>query len=96
MCLGIPGQIVEIIDAASQLANVDVGGVRREVNIAFVVDEAHPAAACVGDWVLVHVGFAMVRIDEDEAAATLALLREMGEYQSEIDSMQASAAGTPQ
>jgi len=95
MCLGIPGQIVEIIDAAGKLAVVDVGGVRREVNIAFIVDKAHSAADCVGDWVLVHVGFAMVRIDEDEAAATLALLREMGEYQSEIDSMQASAAGNP-
>ena len=96
MCLGIPGQIVEIVDAAGKLALVDVGGVRREVNVAFIVDEAHSAADCVGDWVLVHVGFAMVRIDEDEAAATLALLREMGEYQSEIDSMQASAAGNPQ
>ena len=98
MCLGIPGQIVEIVqgvDAASQLAIVDVGGVRREVNIAFIVDAEHPAAACVGDWVLVHVGFAMARIDEDEAAATLSLLREIGEYQREIDSMQASA-GTPQ
>ena len=96
MCLGIPGQIVEIIDAASQLANVDVGGVRREVNVAFIVDEAHSAADCVGDWVLVHVGFAMVRIDEDEAAATLALLREMDEYQSEVLHMQASAAGNSQ
>ena len=96
MCLGIPGQIVEIVDAAGKLALVDVGGVRREVNVAFIVDEAHSAADCVGDWVLVHVGFAMARIDEDEAAATLALLREMGEYQNEIDSMQASAAGNPQ
>ena len=96
MCLGIPGQIVEIVDAAGKLAIVDVGGVRREVNVAFIVDQDHPVAACVGDWVLVHVGFAMVRIDEQEAAATLALLREMGEYQVEIDSMQASAAGNPQ
>ena len=96
MCLGIPGQLVEIVDVAGKLALVDVGGVRREVNIAFIVDADHPVAACVGDWVLVHVGFAMVRIDEDEAAATLALLREMGEYQSEIDSMQASAAGNRQ
>ena len=94
MCLGIPGQLVEIVDVAGKLALVDVGGVRREVNIAFIVDADHPVAACVGDWVLVHVGFAMVRIDEDEAAATLALLREMGEYQSEIDSM--SAAGNRQ
>ena len=96
MCLGIPGQIVEIVDAAGKLAIVDVGGVRREVNIAFIVDKEHSVAECVGDWVLVHVGFAMVRIDEDEAAATLSLLREMGEYQTKIDSMQASAAGTPQ
>lgn len=94
MCLGIPGQIVEIVDVAGQLALADVGGVRREVNVAFIVDQDHPVAACVGDWVLVHVGFAMVRIDEDEAAATLALLREMGEYQSEIDRM--SAAGNRQ
>ncbi|MBS1227517.1 MAG: hydrogenase assembly chaperone hypC/hupF [Proteobacteria bacterium] len=98
MCLGIPGQIVEIVegvDAAGKLAIVDVGGVRREVNIAFIVDKEHTVADCVGDWVLVHVGFAMVRIDEGEAAATLALLREMGEYQTEIDSMQTSAAGNP-
>ena len=97
MCLGIPGQVVEIVegvDAANKLALVDVGGVRREVNIAFIVDDEHTVADCVGDWVLVHVGFAMVRIDEDEAAATLSLLREMGEYQSEIDSM--SAAGNRQ
>lgn len=94
MCLGIPGQIVDIVDAAAKLAMVDVGGVRRAVNIACIVDQQHSVADCVGDWVLVHVGFAMVRIDEQEAAATLALLREMGEFQSEIDSMQASAAGS--
>ena len=92
MCLGIPGQIVEIISEDMKLAMVDVGGVRRAVNIAFIVDEEHPAAACLGDWVLVHVGFAMVRIDEKEAEATLALLLQLGEYQAEIDSMQTSAA----
>ena len=92
MCLGIPGQIVEIVDADAKLATVDVGGVKRAVNIAFIVNKDHPVASCVGDWVLVHVGFAMIRIDEQEAAATLALLREMGEYQCEIDAMQASAA----
>ena len=95
MCLGIPGRIIEIVDAPSQVATVEIGGVRREINVAFIVDKEHTVADCVGDWVLVHVGFAMVRIDEDEAAATLALLREMGEYQTEIDSMQASAAGNP-
>ena len=94
MCLGIPGQIVEIIDEDTKLAMVDVGGVRRAVNVAFIVNEKHPVSACVGDWVLVHVGFAMIRIDEQEAAATLALLREMGEYQTEIDSMKTSEIST--
>ena len=87
MCLGIPGQIVEIVSEDLKLAMVDVGGVRRAVNIAFIVDEEHPAAACLGDWVLVHVGFAMVRIDEKEAAATLALLQELGELQAEVDAL---------
>ncbi len=91
MCLGIPGQIVEIVDADAKLATVDVGGVKRAINVAFIVNKDHPVESCVGDWVLVHVGFAMIRIDEQEAAATLALLREMGEYQNEIDAMQSSA-----
>ncbi|MBU0656454.1 MAG: HypC/HybG/HupF family hydrogenase formation chaperone [Gammaproteobacteria bacterium] len=87
MCLGIPGQITEIIDADNLLAKVDVGGVRREVNIACIVDDEHPAASCVGDWVLVHVGFAMSRLDEEEAARTLALLAELGDMQAELDMM---------
>ncbi|MGN2392164.1 HypC/HybG/HupF family hydrogenase formation chaperone [Pelomicrobium sp. G1] len=91
MCLGIPGQIVEVTDPDKKLAIVDVGGVRRTVNIACIVDEAHPAAACVGDWVLVHVGFAMSRIDEEEAARTLELLTQLGEVQAEIQAMQATA-----
>ena len=91
MCLGIPGQIVEIVDADAKLATVDVGGVKRAINVAFIVNKDHPVESCVGDWVLVHVGLAMIRIDEQEAAATLALLREMGEYQNEIDAMQSSA-----
>jgi len=92
MCLGIPGQIVDIINDDMNLATVEVGGVRRTVNIAFIVSDEHPASACLGDWVLVHVGFAMVRIDEKEAAETLALLRELGELQAEIDSMQSAPA----
>ncbi len=91
MCLGIPGQIVEVTDADNRLAVVNVGGVKRIVNIAFIVDEDHPATSCVGAWVLVHVGFAMSHLDEDEAARTLALLREMGEVQAELDAMQTSA-----
>ena len=92
MCLGIPGQIVEVPDASSHSAVVSVGGVRRTINIAFIVDEDHPAESCVGDWVLVHVGFAMSRIDEEEAARTLALLTELGEMQAELDAMRGSAA----
>lgn len=79
MCLGIPGQILEISDPDQLLAIVDIGGVRRPVNIACIVDEDHPLDTCVGDWVLVHVGFAMNRIDPDEAQLTLDLLAEMAE-----------------
>ncbi len=72
MCLGIPGRIVTIDDVQKKLATVDVSGVRRQVNIACIVNEEHPVHACLGDWVLVHVGFAMSRIDEAEAAADAA------------------------
>lgn len=92
MCLGIPGQIVEISHADDKLAIVDVGGVRREVNIACIVDEEHPPASCIGDWVLVHVGFAMSRIDEEEARRTIELLTEMGEVQTELDALRQSQA----
>ncbi|TVP71601.1 MAG: HypC/HybG/HupF family hydrogenase formation chaperone [Leptolyngbya sp. LCM1.Bin17] len=74
MCLGIPGQITTITDPINQLATVDIGGVRRAVNIACIVDDDHPIDTCVGEWVLVHVGFALNRLDPDEAAATLSLL----------------------
>lgn len=87
MCLGIPGQIEAVTDAEQNLAVVNVGGVKRVVNIAFVVDQDRPAASCVGDWVLVHVGFAMSRLDEAEAARTLALLQELGEMQAELETM---------
>ena len=87
MCLGIPGRIVAITDAASKLGMVDVCGVRRQINLACVVNEEHPIASCVGDWVLVHVGFAMSRIDEKEAQLTLELLNQLGEAQTEIEAM---------
>lgn len=77
MCLGIPGQITEITNLEHKLAMVDVGGVKRQVNIACIVDEEHPPEKCIGDWVLVHVGFAMNRINEQEAAETLQLLQEI-------------------
>lgn len=92
MCLGIPGQIVEIVDTEKKLAKVNVSGVKREVNIACIVDENHSITACMGDWVLVHVGFAMSRIDADEAEKTLALLTELGEAQEEIRMMQKGVA----
>lgn len=91
MCLGIPGRIVKIDDDAKRLATVDVGGVKRQVNIACIVSEDRPAERCVGDWVLVHVGFAMSRIDEKEAAETLKILTELGEAQAEIEAMRLSA-----
>jgi len=90
MCVGIPGQVTEIIDAETNLGIVDVGGVKRAVSLACVIDDEHPIEACVGDWVLIHVGFAMSRIDEAEAEKTLALLTELGEAQLEMDAMLAS------
>lgn len=94
MCLGIPGQVVEIVDAQEHLGVVDVGGVRREVNLLCVVDDDHPLEACVGDWVLVHVGFAMSRIDEDEAQRTLELLAELGEVAEQQAAMEQSGRRT--
>lgn len=85
MCLGIPGQIVSVLEAASASAMVEIGKVRRPVNISFVLDDREPDA-CIGEWVLVHAGFAMSRIDAEEAAHTLALLQELGEIESMPDS----------
>ena len=92
MCLGIPGRIVAIDDAPRKLATVDVSGVKRQVNIACIVSDEHPVESCVGDWVLVHVGFAMSRIDEAEAAETLKVLTELGEAQAEMEAMRLSGA----
>jgi len=91
MCLGIPGRIVAITDPGRKLAMVEVSGVRREINVACVVEDGMPIEDCVGYWVLVHVGFAMSRIDEAEAAATLQVLNELGEVQQELAAMAASA-----
>jgi hydrogenase expression/formation protein HypC len=90
MCLGIPGRVVEITDVGNKLGMVDVCGVRRQINLACVVNESHSVQSCVGDWVLVHVGFAMSRIDEQEAQLTLDLLKQLGEAQSEIEAMRLS------
>ncbi|MEQ1565161.1 MAG: HypC/HybG/HupF family hydrogenase formation chaperone [Myxococcota bacterium] len=87
MCLGVPGQVVEIVDAERRLGIVDVGGVRREINLACVVDAEHPVESCLGAWVLIHVGFAMSRIDPDEAQRTLELLHELGEVVDQLSAM---------
>jgi len=84
MCLGIPGQVVEIISAAEHKAVAEVDGVRREINIGLVMGDEGGIA--VGEWVLIHVGFALAKIDEDEAANTLAFIKELGSvYDDEID-----------
>lgn len=92
MCLGIPGQIVAIVDTDNGIAKVDISGVKREVNIACVRRPDEADNALLGTWVLVHVGFAMSRIDEDEATKTLALLDQLGEIDPELDAMRESAA----
>ncbi|MFG1302407.1 HypC/HybG/HupF family hydrogenase formation chaperone [Xanthobacter sp. V3C-3] len=87
MCLGIPGQIVAVADADAMLCVVDVSGVRRTVDVVCVAEPGAPLDDLVGAWVLVHVGFAMSRIDEEEAAATLKVLTEIGEAQAEMDAL---------
>jgi len=94
MCLGIPGQIVKITDPERQMALVDVSGVQREVSLECVVSDYFPLERCVGNWALVHVGFAMSLINEAEAEATLKVLRELGEVQAELLAMQESAANS--
>ncbi len=78
MCLAIPGKIVEIVDEENSIAKVDVGGVRRNINTGML------DGTKVGDYVLIHVGFAMSKIDEQQAEETLRILKELGEYQAEI------------
>lgn len=90
MCLGIPGRIVAMDDSLNQLATVDICGVRRQINVSCIVDSDHPIETCVGEWVLVHVGFAMSWVDNDVAMSTLQILTELGEAQLELETMQAS------
>jgi hydrogenase expression/formation protein HypC len=85
MCLGIPGRVIEVVDRAAGLAKVDIAGVRREISVALVDEPAAPIE--VGDWVLIHVGFALARIDEDDARETLALLERGAELQRELDEL---------
>jgi hydrogenase expression/formation protein HypC len=87
MCLGIPGQIIEIADETLQIAKIDVSGVKRMVSVALLASEGIKP----GDWVLIHVGFAMSKIDEREAQETMKLLQGMGQtYTDELNMLHAS------
>lgn len=90
MCLAIPGEVLEVVDEANRLAKVDVAGVRRNVNIG-LLDEGGEGVG-PGDWVLIHVGFAISKVDEEEALATRRLLEGMGsDYERELEELKASA-----
>jgi len=89
VCLGIPGEVVELLDEHEHLATVDVAGVRRKVNIGLLVDEG----VAPGDWVLIHVGFALARIDEEEARQAMAMLQLLG---GELDDEVAAFARPPE
>ncbi len=87
--MGIPGQIVEILDEDIYLAKAEVGGVRRNINIGLVHYDEQKIEA--GDWVLIHVGFAMSKLDEAEAHAALKALKQIGEeYEQELEELKAS------
>jgi hydrogenase expression/formation protein HypC len=89
MCLAIPGQIVQIVDESNRLAQVDVAGVKRTINIGLM--DADGDGVGPGDWVLIHVGFAISQVDEDEAIATRTQLERMGaDYEAELEELKAS------
>jgi hydrogenase expression/formation protein HypC len=91
MCLGIPGRLVEFVETNDQLARADVSGVTRIINIGLLEDEHLQA----GDWVLIHVGFAMSKIDEEEANLALASLKLMGQaYGDELEAFWSSRIGS--
>jgi hydrogenase expression/formation protein HypC len=89
MCLAIPGRIIEVVDSENRLAQVDVAGVKRTINIGLLDDDG--TGVDTGDWVLIHVGFAMSRVDEEEAIATRTQLERMGQdYEAELEELKAS------
>jgi hydrogenase expression/formation protein HypC len=89
MCLGIPGQIVELVDEHHHIAKAEVSGVRRAVNIGLLAETED--AVDVGDWVLIHVGFAMSKIDEQEAQSTREFLLSLGEpFEAELEELEGS------
>jgi hydrogenase expression/formation protein HypC len=87
MCLGIPGQVAEITDPDAHLAKVDVNGIKRVISTRLLAG----TGLAQGDWVLVHVGFAMAKIDQREAEETLAAVQRMGQaYTDELDAFRSS------
>jgi len=87
MCLGIPGRIVEFVDETRHLAKVEVGSVRRTINVGLVL----PDGLAPGDWVLIHVGFALSKIAEAEAERTTRFLKELGDpYEQELSELERS------
>ena len=84
MCLAIPGKIIEMVDEDGGIAKVDVSGVRRNINIALLDDVS------IGDYVLIHVGFALSKIDEKEAEETLRMLQQLGSYGPELEQFKSS------
>jgi hydrogenase expression/formation protein HypC len=92
MCLAIPGQVIEFVDDELRLAKVDVAGVRRTVNVGLL--DGEDGGVGPGDWVLIHVGFALSKVDEEEAQATLELLRGMGaDFEDAIEELKESVIG---
>jgi hydrogenase expression/formation protein HypC len=89
MCLAIPGQVIEVVDEDNRLAKVDVAGVQRNVNIGLLDEEGTGVGP--GDYVLIHVGFAISKVDEEEAVATRRMLEGMGQdYEQELEELKAS------
>jgi len=90
MCLAIPGRIIDVVDEQNRLAMVDVAGVKRKINIGLLDEDDAGGVGC-GDWVLIHVGFALSQVDEEEAQATLSMLEGMGaDYEAELEELKAS------
>ena len=86
VCLAIPGQIVDVVNETNRLARVEIGGVQRNVNVALL-----DGGVAAGDWVLIHVGFALSKVDEEEAHATLRLLQQLGAaYEQELEDLKTS------
>jgi hydrogenase expression/formation protein HypC len=89
VCLAIPGQVIDVVDELNRLAKVEIAGVTRNVNIGLLDDV--DGGVGPGDWVLIHVGFAISKVDEEEARATHDLLVRMGQdYEQELEELKAS------